>query len=197
MININGNKILIFRFMADALYILTLRITDKITMIMGEKERNMIETAAFFTSVWYAPWFLKWYLVAKSPSNDLAAFKNTFSIKDKYPNLGSALVADKFKTGKPKLPVISESTELWELVGPESWLLLKIAEVPDGEVELWRKEKALKSLDLFKKFVKNLICVNDCAERNIRLIQDFVGGYKSEIMQQNLMLLARDNRKKL
>ena len=238
MININGNKILIFRFMADALYILTLRITDKITMIMSEKERNMIETAAFFTSVWYAPWFLKSYLVAKSPSNDLAAFKNAFSIKDKYPNLGSALVAsvqrhnwylteqlvllsladedveqevkkkmldrlaqydvpDKFKTGKPKLPVISESTELWELVGPESWLLLKIAKVPDREVELWRKEKALKSLDLFKKFVKNLTCVNDCAERNIRLIQDFVGGHKSDIMQQNLMLVARDNRKKL
>ena len=65
MININGNKILIFRFMADALYILTLRITDKITM--SEKERNMIETAAFFTSVWYAPWLLKLYLVAKSP----------------------------------------------------------------------------------------------------------------------------------
>ena len=42
MININGNKILFFRFMADALYILTLRITDKITMIMSEKERNMI-----------------------------------------------------------------------------------------------------------------------------------------------------------
>ena len=77
MININGNKILMFRFMADALYILTLRITDKITMIMSEKERNVIETAAFFTSVWYATWFLKSYLVAKSPSNDLAAFQNS------------------------------------------------------------------------------------------------------------------------
>ena len=36
MINVNGNKILIFRFMADALYILTLRITDQITMIMSD-----------------------------------------------------------------------------------------------------------------------------------------------------------------
>ncbi|XP_065661942.1 uncharacterized protein LOC136084824 [Hydra vulgaris] len=81
------------RFMVDALYILTLRITDKITMIMSKKEGNMIETAAIFASVWYAPWFLKSYLVAKSPLNDLAGFKNAFSIKDKYPNLGSALVA--------------------------------------------------------------------------------------------------------
>ncbi|XP_065658092.1 uncharacterized protein LOC136082603 [Hydra vulgaris] len=144
------------RFMADALYILTLRITDKITMIMSEVEKKKIETAAFFTSVWYAPWFLKSYLVASSPSNDLAACKNAFCIKEKYPNLGSALVAsiqrhtwylteqlvllsladddveqevkkemldrlfqfdvpDKFKIGKPELPIISESTELWEL----------------------------------------------------------------------------------
>ena len=87
MININGNKLLIFRFMADALYILTLRITDKITMIMSEKERNMIETEAFFTSVWYAPSFLKSYLVAKSPSNDLAVFKNAFSIYNIIPRV--------------------------------------------------------------------------------------------------------------
>ncbi len=30
----------------------------------------------------------------------------------------------------------------------------------------------------------------------IRLIQDFVDGYKSENMKQNLKLVARDNRKK-
>jgi hypothetical protein len=30
----------------------------------------------------------------------------------------------------------------------------------------------------------------------ISLIQDFVGGYKSEEIKQNLMLVARDNRKK-
>ncbi len=40
-------------------------------------------------------------------------------------------------------------------------------------------------------------CVNDCAERNIGLIQDFVGGYNEKDMKQKLMLVARDNRKKL
>ena len=53
------------------------------------------------------------------------------------------------------------------------------------------------SFDTFKDFVKKIACVNDCAERNIRLIQDFVGAYKEEDMKQNLMLVARDNRKKL
>jgi hypothetical protein len=40
------------------------------------------------------------------------------------------------------------------------------------------------------------MCYN-FAERNICLIYDFVLGYKSEDMKQNLMLVARDNRKKL
>ena len=57
--------------------------------------------------------------------------------------------------------------------------------------------KLSKFFDTFKNFVKKIPHVNDCAERNIRLTQDFIGGYKSEDMKQNLMLVARDNRKKL
>ena len=41
------------------------------------------------------------------------------------------------------------------------------------------------------------MCVNNCAERNVRQIQDFVVSYKSEDMKQNVMLVARDNRKSL
>ncbi len=48
-----------------------------------------------------------------------------------------------------------------------------------------------------KHFVKKTACVNGCAERNIGLIQDFVGGYNEKDMKQKLMLVARDNRKKL
>ncbi len=38
---------------------------------------------------------------------------------------------------------------------------------------------------------------HDYGECNIRLIQDFVGGCKSEDMTRNSMLVARNNRKKL
>ena len=38
--------------------------------------------------------------------------------------------------------------------------------------------------------------MNDFAERNIRLIQDFVYAYYAEDMKQNVMLVARSNRKK-
>lgn len=224
--------------MADGLYILTLRMTDKIAKVSNEEEKKMLETAAFFISVCYAPWFLKSYLVDKSPSNDLAAIKSAFHIKEQYPKLGQALLAsmqrhgwylseqlvllaladndigqedknrmlerlvqydvpDQFRIGKPEMPVVTMSTELCDLVGPQSWLLLKVAEVPDGDVEQWMQGKATESFDMFKHFVKKNECVNDCAERNIRLIQDFVNGYKAEDMKQNLMLVARDNRKKL
>ena len=103
-------------------------------------------------------------------------------------------VPDQFRLGKPELPIISRSTELTELVTPESWILLKVA---DEDVEKWVKGEASDSYEKFKCFIKNNICVNDCAERNIHLIQDFVDSYKSVDMKQNVMLVARDNRKKL
>ena len=106
-------------------------------------------------------------------------------------------VPDQFRMGKPELPVILMSTELSELVGPQSWFIVKVAEVPMEELEKWKRGEATQSFDTFKNFVKKIPCVNDCDERNIRLIQDFIGGYKSEDMKQNLMLVARDNRKKL
>jgi hypothetical protein len=51
------------RFMADAFYILTLRMTQRRTNLPNEVEKNILEIAAFFISVCYAPWFLKSYVV--------------------------------------------------------------------------------------------------------------------------------------
>ena len=50
---------------------------------------------------------------------------------------------------------------------------MKVAEVHKEELEKWNRGEATKSFDTFKNFVKKIACVNDCAERNIRLIQDF------------------------
>lgn len=51
-----------------------------------------VETAAFFISICYAPWFLKSYLVEHAFHNDLMAFKQAFEIQNQYPILGKALV---------------------------------------------------------------------------------------------------------
>ena len=41
--------------MADALYLLTLRMTEKVAQVMNEEEK-MVKTAAFFVSVCFRPW---------------------------------------------------------------------------------------------------------------------------------------------
>ena len=64
--------------MADVLYILALRMTEKVSMIMNTERKNMVENAAFFITICYAPWFLKSYLVGKSTSNDINAIKSAF-----------------------------------------------------------------------------------------------------------------------
>ena len=76
-------------------------------------------------------------------------------------------IPNEFRVGKPELPVVSKDTELSQLVGPQSWLLLKVADVPDGEVIKWIKGEGIESFDKFKIFVKQMTCVNVCAERNI------------------------------
>ncbi len=43
-------------------------------------------------------------------------------------------VPDLFRIGKPDLPVVLMSTELYDLVDPQSWRLLKVADVPKGEM---------------------------------------------------------------
>jgi hypothetical protein len=50
--------------MAEAQYILTLRMTKNITKVINEKEKMMLETVAYFISICYAPWALKSYMVA-------------------------------------------------------------------------------------------------------------------------------------
>jgi hypothetical protein len=64
--------------MADAQCILTLRMTKNITKVINEKEKMMLETAAHFISICYAPWALKSYMVAKAPSNVLSVIKSAF-----------------------------------------------------------------------------------------------------------------------
>jgi hypothetical protein len=120
--------------MADALYNLTLRMTQNITKVIKEKEK--METVALFISICYAPWFLKSYMVTKDPSNDLSAITSSFHIRDHYPRLGQALLA-------------SIQRHCWYF--SEHLVLLALAN-DDIEPELRSKilDKLLEVPDLFK-----------------------------------------------
>ena len=74
-------------------------------------------------------WYLSEYLVLLALADD--------DIELELKNLDKLLdyeVPDLFKTGKPDLPVVLMSTELYDLVDPQSWLLLKVVDVPKREV---------------------------------------------------------------
>ena len=43
------------RFMADEIYLLTLKITSKIAHVMTEEDKSMVHTLAFFVSICQAP----------------------------------------------------------------------------------------------------------------------------------------------
>jgi hypothetical protein len=126
--------------MADALYNLTLRMTQNITKAINEEEKIMMETTALFISICYAPWFLKSCMVTKAASNDLSAIKSSFHIRDHYPRLRLARLA-------------SIQRHCWYL--SEHLVLLALAN-DDMELELELKSKSLDKLldsevpDLFK-----------------------------------------------
>lgn len=228
------------RFMADALYLLTLQTTSSVLNVMDEEEKMMVKIASFFIATCYAPWFLQSYLGFKAPANDLCAFKVSTELTVLYPKLGAALtksfglhswslteklvpvalcdpdlemeekmlmvkkllgyeIPEEFEKCKPTLPKLTASTELHELVGAQSWILLKLNSIQKEDVQCWVEEglESSESYQKFCKFIRNLVAVNDCVERNIKLIQEFVMSSNKEDMRQNIMLVAKDNRKKL
>ena len=205
---------------------------------MSINEKKMIETAAFFTGVFYAVWFLKSYMVNHAANNDLQCFQQVLILKQQYPILGRTLLlsmqrhfwyltqdmvvlalADEdlenkikmemlsklldpqnqapqiYAVKKPVLPIITHFTKLPDLIGPQSWYLLEVAGVSRFDVQTWAKTGDVD--EAFITWVKQLTAVNDCAERNIRLVQDFCYSYKSENQRQNNFQVVKVFRKKL
>ncbi len=59
---------------------------------------------------------------------------------------------DLFGIGKPDLPVVLMSTVLSDLVGPQSWLLLKLQMFPKGRCSSGKEEKPIGPLTLPSTF---------------------------------------------
>lgn len=224
--------------MADALYLLTLKITQDVAGILNPEIHGWITDACFFICIFYAPWFLKCSKMQNASNNDLLCFNQVFVLEKYYPALSARLLEslqlhtwyltrelvitavtdpnvekderkeilnellkpqnmapDIFVKGKPKLPIITAETKLSDLVGPQSWQILQVAGITRAEVEEWANTGEVD--ETFLTFVKQLTCVNDCAERNIRLVQEYCMSFHSEDMRQNAFQVARDNRMKL
>ena len=87
---------------------------------------------------------------------------------------------------------------LEDLVTEESWLLFIHLNMTEN-VKDWHSANGefedLNSFKDFVDFVEKLSVTNDCAERNIGLIQDFINTSQNEDQRQNVLLVAREQRK--
>ena len=55
----------------------------------------------------------------------------------------------------------------------------------------------IDSYKVFKNFVLNLSVTNDCAEQKIAMISKYISQAKSEGNRQNILLVVKDNCKKI
>ena len=109
-------------------------------------------------------------------------------------------VPDSFTVGYPEINLpISEIKELSDLIGPDSWFLIKLSKITDMS---WLQEKVENwwmnsSYQRFKKFITKLSVVNDCAERGVKLIQEFVDSSQDESLRQDIMTTVKEYRSKI
>lgn len=101
----------------------------------------------------------------------------------------------------PEKVVVTDDTTLESLITQESWLIFLLLGI-ESKVEKWWIAttegvdfQKMDSFKWFEEFIRNLSCTNDCAERNIGLIQKFVSSSINEDQRQNVLLVVRENRK--
>lgn len=101
--------------------------------------------------------------------------------------------------GKPKFPKkIDDSSTLSDFVGIDSWFLFFILKL-DSEfmVEDVKQWPNCISYQTSKTNLKGINVVNDCAERGIKLTNDFLTSAKTEDHYQNILQVVEHDRKKI
>ena len=120
-------------------------------------------------------------------------------LNQKYPESLS-----EFRPQKPMLRnniELKGDTLLRELIGSKSWFLFSMLQIKFDEVRSWVTNDVLNKSSIgfvrFKSFIDNIQCINDCSERNIQLVQDFIMSSHKEDHRQNVMLISKAHRKKI
>ena len=86
---------------------------------------------------------------------------------------------------KPKPTVIITDSKPEDLITKESWTIFKMLEIED-EIPTWKeamdqgKLENVSSYIQFCEFVEKMNVTNDCAERNIGLIQRYIDSSRKE-----------------
>jgi hypothetical protein len=107
---------------------------------------------------------------------------------------------DVFKVGKPKYPTIDDNNLplLSSLLGPRSWLIFLLLGLTNSQDWLQLPPKywdLISDYRVARDFCFNLQVFNDCAERAIKLVEDFSCITKDEEKFQFLIQCVEDHRK--
>ena len=111
---------------------------------------------------------------------------------------------NEFQRCKPSNVQIGETTELPELISEQSYLLFKHFKISRASIKEWLNN-SLNTIDVFNHpqlldfiaWIKNISVVNDGAERNIKLIKDFLSATRDEDHLQNVLFVVKKSRKNL
>ena len=119
---------------------------------------------------------------------------------------------DSMQPGKPKLPDVTKK-EFWQdcvegkeldclarLIGPESWFIPQLLGLSDEDM-VWLQLRVdewmiLPGYKRMKAFIEGLSVTNDCAERGVALIQNFVNSTTDESLRQDLVLAVQEHRER-
>ena len=103
------------------------------------------------------------------------------------------------QTGKPAYPIIAPGARhnMASLIGPESWLLFDLFDMDGPQDWLLAPAASWHLSPCYRKlegFAKNMVVVNDLAERGCHLATEFVNRVESEEQRQALFQVVEEFR---
>ena len=169
------------RFLADAIYILTLYMTKDISNILTEKEVLQLKDASLFIAICYVPWFLKSFLGFLAPYNDLKAIQTAYALRKVSKNIGNALLlsmgrqtplsfGDKEVPSETKLRMLLALIEFEE---PNEFQRCKPSNVQIGETTELPELISEQSNLLFKHFKISRASIKEWLNNSLNTIDVF------------------------
>ena len=148
-------------------------------------------------------WYLTSEMVPLSLFSDMVPTTDKKNIAKKLleikPDDTTLLPQECFRTGygKPKFVAMTGHTRisLSDFVAGDSWFFFRLLEIDpkfmDYPVETWTHNETYKA---GKDNVRSINCVNDCAERGVKLSSDFLGSARTEKNYQNVLQVVEDRK---
>ena len=96
--------------------------------------------------------------------------------------------------GKLTTPILQKSTKIWDLFGPNSWLILNLLSIGINDKSFIGKPipqwKSDRDFCLLKNVVMNMSLTNDAAERGILLAKELQGKVSYDEEERKKLVLA-------